>query len=112
MTRGLPAADTAENLKYFSPIPRRGGGEIHPPRYSPSLVHSLSRYQINKGEYQIKLRSKRGAAARFGGQRDRCNGASNIQRTAISLNTQARARARAACFALIVIKRIAINPGR
>lgn len=91
MTRRLPAADIAENLKYFSPIPHSFGPS---PALFSLLIYS-PRYQINKGEYQIKLRSKRGAAARFGGQRDRCNGASNIQRTAISLNTQARARTRA-----------------
>lgn len=104
VTRRLPAADIAENLKYFSPIPHSLRSV---PALSSLLVYSPSSLppptiKLTKGN--IKLNYAR-STARFGGRRDRCNGASNIQRTAISLNTHA-------CFALIVIKRIAINPER
>lgn len=56
---GLPAADIVENLKYFSPIPFRPRPPPSStlPRVLSSLVFATpADYQINKGEYQIKLR--------------------------------------------------------
>lgn len=53
----LPGADIVENLKYFSPIPfvplRPCPRSLLPP---PSVFVAPADYQINKGEYQIKLR--------------------------------------------------------
>jgi len=84
----LPAADIVENLKYFSLIPlSRSTPSLAPPVPQPVLSRvapppplppppppprahrSPVDYQINKGEYQIKLRSRsvRDAALRFDG---------------------------------------------
>lgn len=86
----LPGADIVENLKYFSAIPFAPTALV---RVLSSLLSSCSSapptIKLTKGNIKLNYACSVPRVLRSGGRCDRCNGASNIRRTAISLNTQA-----------------------